>query len=93
MAEALAAGDLACSAGLTTRDELGQMGAALDTVVGELRTVMSSVVSSAEETSAQAGVVSGAAEEVSRSVETVAGGRGADGCIDPGDGVQRGGGR
>jgi methyl-accepting chemotaxis protein len=35
---------------------------------------MSSVVSSAEETSAQAGVVSGAAEEVSRSVETVAAG-------------------
>jgi methyl-accepting chemotaxis protein len=26
MAEALAAGDLTCSAGLTTRDELGQMG-------------------------------------------------------------------
>jgi methyl-accepting chemotaxis protein len=50
------------------------MGAALDTAVGELRSVMSSVVSSAEETSAQAGVVSGAAEEVSRSVETVAAG-------------------
>jgi HAMP domain-containing protein len=67
MAEALAAGDLTCSAGLTTRDELGRMGAALDTAVGELR----SVVSSAEETSAQAGVVSGA-EQMGASIREIA---------------------
>ena len=33
VAEALAAGDLTKSSGLTTKDELGRMGAALDTAV------------------------------------------------------------
>ncbi|QXG74255.1 methyl-accepting chemotaxis protein [Modestobacter sp. L9-4] len=93
--DGLAAGDLTRSSGLTTRDELGEMGQALDTAVGELRTVMSAVAASsdavaaaseelsasaaqisasAEETSTQSGVVSTAAEEVSRNVATVAAG-------------------
>jgi methyl-accepting chemotaxis protein len=93
--DGLAKGDLTLSSGLTTKDELGRMGQALDAAVADLRGVMSSVVSSAdavaasseelsasaaqisagaEETSAQSGVVSTAAEEVSRNVQTVAAG-------------------
>ncbi|MCZ2810996.1 methyl-accepting chemotaxis protein [Modestobacter sp. VKM Ac-2979] len=93
--EALAGGDLTVTSGLTTQDELGQMGASLDAAVSELRGVMAAVVanadavaasseelsassaqisSSAEETAAQSGVVSAAADEVSRNVATVAAG-------------------
>jgi methyl-accepting chemotaxis protein len=93
--DGLAKGDLTLSSGLTTKDELGRMGQALDAAVADLRGVLSSVVSSAdavaasseelsasaaqisagaEETSAQSGVVSTAAEEVSRNVQTVAAG-------------------
>ena len=93
--DGLAKGDLTLSSGLTTRDELGRMGQALDSAVADLRGVMASVVGSAdavaasseelsasaaqisagaEETSAQSGVVSTAAEEVSRNVQTVAAG-------------------
>ena len=95
VAEAMADGDLTTSSGLTGRDELGRMGRALDTAIGGMRTVMTSVVATAEavaaaaeelsassaqisasaaETSAQSGVVSAAAEEVSRNVATVAAG-------------------
>jgi methyl-accepting chemotaxis protein len=57
---ALAAGDLTQSVGLVTRDELGQMGQALDDAVGSLRSVMASVVAASE-------AVAGASEELSAS--------------------------
>jgi methyl-accepting chemotaxis protein len=80
VAEALAQGDLTRSAGLTTHDELGRMGAALDAAVVELRTVMSSVVSSAdavaassEELSANSAQISASAEETSAQSGVVSG--------------------
>lgn len=59
VAEALSAGDLTASSGLTTNDELGRMGQALDSAVEELRRVMTTVVSSAD-------AVSASSEELSR---------------------------
>jgi methyl-accepting chemotaxis protein len=80
VAEALAEGDLTRSAGLTTRDELGRMGTALDAAVVELRTVLSTVVSSAdavaassEELSASSAQISASAEETSAQSGVVAG--------------------
>jgi methyl-accepting chemotaxis protein len=80
VAEALAEGDLTRTAGLTTRDELGRMGAALDAAVVELRSVMSTVVSSAdavaassEELSASSAQISASAEETSAQSGVVAG--------------------
>ena len=72
VAEALAAGDLTRTTGLTSRDELGRMGAAIDAAMLELRGVMSAVVASsstvaasAEELSASAAQISASAEETS----------------------------
>jgi methyl-accepting chemotaxis protein len=60
VSEALAIGDLTQSVGLTTHDELGRMGQALDAAVENLREVMASVVASSE-------AVAGASEELSAS--------------------------
>jgi methyl-accepting chemotaxis protein len=72
VSEALATGDLTQSAGLTTHDELGRMGQALDAAVENLRGVMTSVVASSEavaaaseELSASSAQMSAAAEETS----------------------------
>jgi methyl-accepting chemotaxis protein len=80
VAEALAVGDLTKSSGLTTKDELGKMGASLDQAVGALRDVMSSVVASAdavaassEELSASSAQISASAEETSAQSGVVAG--------------------
>ncbi|MBB3677628.1 methyl-accepting chemotaxis protein [Modestobacter versicolor] len=80
VAEALATGDLTRTSGLTTRDELGRMGAAIDEAMGRLRTVMSTVVASsstvaasAEELSASAAQISASAEETSVQVNVVSG--------------------
>jgi len=80
VAEALAAGDLTRTCGLTTRDELGRMGAAIDDAMGQLRTVMATVVASsstvaasAEELSASAAQISASAEETSVQVNVVSG--------------------
>ncbi|MCZ2847591.1 methyl-accepting chemotaxis protein [Modestobacter sp. VKM Ac-2978] len=69
-AQALAAGDLTRTADVSSRDEVGQTAAALDGALAELRTVMGSVVGSAdavaassEELSASAAQISAAAEE------------------------------
>ncbi len=77
---ALAAGDLTKTSGLTTRDELGRMGASLDEAIVSLRTVMADVVSSAdavaassEELSASAAQISASAEETSAQSGVVAG--------------------
>jgi methyl-accepting chemotaxis protein len=80
VAEALATGDLTRSSGLTSRDELGRMGQALDAAVVELRRVMSSVAgaadavaASSEELSASSAQISASAEETSAQSGVVAG--------------------
>jgi methyl-accepting chemotaxis protein len=78
--DGLAKGDLTLSSGLTTRDELGRMGQALDSAVADLRVVLSSVVSSAdavaassEELSASSAQISASAEETSAQSGVVSG--------------------
>ncbi|MGY1843816.1 methyl-accepting chemotaxis protein [Modestobacter sp. SYSU DS0875] len=80
VAEALAAGDLTATSGLTTRDELGRMGAAIDEAMGRLRSVMAAVVgssstvaASSEELSASAAQISASAEETSVQAGVVSG--------------------
>ncbi|MEV6597796.1 methyl-accepting chemotaxis protein [Actinoplanes sp. NPDC051346] len=86
--DSLAAGDLTVTAGLTSRDEPGQMGAALDVAVGHLRDTVTSIGGSAvtlsaasEELSAvstqlqsSAGDVAARASSASASTEEVNGG-------------------
>ena len=78
VAEGLAAGDLTRRTGLTSRDEVGQMGAALDTATATLREVMAEVVgscdavaSSSEELSASAAQIAASAEETSVQAQVV----------------------
>ena len=78
--EALATGDLTKTSGLTTRDELGRMGASLDEAVASLRTLMATVVASAdavaassEELSASSAQISASAEETSAQSGVVSG--------------------
>ncbi|WP_409329464.1 methyl-accepting chemotaxis protein [Trujillonella humicola] len=77
---ALSRGDLTVRAGLDTRDELGEMGQALDAAVVELRGVMATVVgaadavaASSEELSASSAQISASAEETSAQSGVVAG--------------------
>ena len=77
-AEGLAAGDLTATAGLTSRDEVGRTGAALDEAMGELRTVLTGVAASAdavaassEELSASSAQIAAAAEETATQSEVV----------------------
>ena len=111
---ALAAGDLTQTSGVDSKDEVGEMAAALDTAMTGLREVMTTVVGSAdavaassEELSASSAQISASAEETSRpvgrGVQRGGGGqpqradrRGrcrGDGCVDPGDRLQRRGGQ
>ncbi len=66
---ALAAGDLTVRADVTTRDELGQMGASLDSAVGGLRELMASVVSSADAVAASSEELSASSAQISASAE------------------------
>jgi methyl-accepting chemotaxis protein len=70
LADALERGDLTVTAGLTSRDEVGRMGSALDAAVGTLRGVIgtidqssSSLASAAEQLSASSGQIAASAEE------------------------------
>ncbi|WP_029434230.1 methyl-accepting chemotaxis protein [Blastococcus sp. URHD0036] len=70
--DALATGDLTVSAGVTSRDEIGQMAGALDVAQANLREVMAGVAASAtavaassEELSASSAQISASAEETS----------------------------
>ncbi|RBY92211.1 methyl-accepting chemotaxis protein [Blastococcus sp. TBT05-19] len=79
-AEAMAAGDLTTTTGVTSADELGRMATALDSAQGSLREVLSSVVSSAdavaassEELSASSAQISASAGETSAQSGVVAG--------------------
>jgi methyl-accepting chemotaxis protein len=67
--EGLAAGDLTRSSGLTTRDELGQMGQALDGAVDALRSVMASVVASSDAVAAASEELSASSAQISASAE------------------------
>ncbi|MGY1844453.1 methyl-accepting chemotaxis protein, partial [Modestobacter sp. SYSU DS0875] len=66
---ALADGDFTVSSGLTSHDELGRMGAALDGAVVELRSVMASVVSSADAVAASSEELSASSAQISASAE------------------------
>ncbi|UOY00626.1 methyl-accepting chemotaxis protein [Blastococcus sp. PRF04-17] len=69
VAEALAAGDLTKSSGLTTRDELGRMGQSLDAAVGQLREVLATVVGSADAVAASSEELSASSAQISASAE------------------------
>jgi methyl-accepting chemotaxis protein len=69
VAEALAAGDLTHSSRLRSRDELGRMGAALDTAVDNLRAVLSTVVGSADAVAASSEQLSASSAQISASAE------------------------
>jgi methyl-accepting chemotaxis protein len=76
--DGLAAGDLTRTAGLTDRDELGQMGQALDAAMFELRQVLTgvafsadAVAASSEQLSASSAQISASAEETSAQSEVV----------------------
>jgi len=65
----LAEGDLTRSSGLTTDDELGQMGQALDSAVENLRGVMASVVASSDAVAAASEELSASSSQISASAE------------------------
>ncbi|MGY5885008.1 methyl-accepting chemotaxis protein [Modestobacter lacusdianchii] len=67
--QALAEGDLTRSSGLTTRDEMGQMGQALDAAVENLRSVMASVVASSDAVAAASEELSASSAQISASAE------------------------
>ncbi|HEY0127295.1 MAG TPA: methyl-accepting chemotaxis protein, partial [Blastococcus sp.] len=69
VAEGLATGDLTRTSGLTSRDELGVMGQALDAAVIELRSVMSSVVEAADAVAASSEELSASSAQISASAE------------------------
>jgi methyl-accepting chemotaxis protein len=69
VAEALAAGDLTHASRLTTRDELGRMGAALDVAVENMRSIMSTVVASADAVAASSEELSASSAQISSSAE------------------------
>ncbi|GAB4081085.1 methyl-accepting chemotaxis protein [Modestobacter muralis] len=67
--EGLAAGDLTRSSGLTTTDELGTMGRALDDAIGNLRQVMSAVAASSDAVAAASEELSASSAQISASAE------------------------
>jgi methyl-accepting chemotaxis protein len=67
--DALAKGDLTRSSGLATRDELGQMGQALDTAVANMRSVLGSVAASADAVAASSEELSASSAQISASAE------------------------
>ncbi|WP_426246002.1 methyl-accepting chemotaxis protein [Nocardioides sp. LHG3406-4] len=67
VADALAEGDLTQTAGLTSKDEVGRMGASLDVAMGRLRELMVSVMSSSD-------AVAAASEQLSASSQQIAAG-------------------
>ena len=80
VAEGLAVSDLTRSSGLTTHDEIGRMGQALDTAIASLRAVLGEVAGSAdavaassEELSASSAQISASAEETSAQSGVVSG--------------------
>ena len=69
VAEGLAEGDLTRSSGLTSNDELGRMGQALDSAVGTLRAVLGQVAGSADAVAASSEELSASSAQISASAE------------------------
>jgi methyl-accepting chemotaxis protein len=69
VAEALAAGDLTQTSRLETRDEMGRMGAALDVAIENMRSMMSTVVASADAVAASSEELSASSAQISASAE------------------------
>jgi methyl-accepting chemotaxis protein len=69
VADALAEGDLTRTSGLASKDELGRMGQALDSAVGNLRAVMTSVVASSDAVAAASEELSASSAQISASAE------------------------
>ncbi len=67
--EALAAGDLTVSAGVTSRDEVGRMAAALTTAQGALRAALGAVGEATDTISAASSQLSGATADVAAGSE------------------------
>ncbi|MDP9430900.1 MAG: methyl-accepting chemotaxis protein [Actinomycetota bacterium] len=67
--EALAAGDLTASTGVTSRDEVGQMAAALDEAQAGLRAVLAEVASSASSVAASSEQLSASSAQIAASAE------------------------
>ncbi|SDF46383.1 methyl-accepting chemotaxis protein [Blastococcus fimeti] len=67
--EALAAGDLTTSSGITSNDELGRMGQALDAAVTNLRAVLGEVAGSADAVAASSEELSASSAQISASAE------------------------
>jgi methyl-accepting chemotaxis protein len=69
VATALAAGDLTKTSGVTQDDEVGRTAIALDEAIGNLRGVLSSVVSSADAVAASSEELSASSAQISASAE------------------------
>jgi methyl-accepting chemotaxis protein len=69
LATALSRGDLTGASGLSSQDELGRMGQALDAAVVELRGVMSTVVGAADAVAASSEELSASSAQISASAE------------------------
>ncbi|SDG13189.1 Four helix bundle sensory module for signal transduction, partial [Blastococcus aurantiacus] len=69
VAEALAAGDLTVAAQLESRDEIGQLGDALDVAVNTLRAVLGEVAGSADAVAASSEELSASSAQISASAE------------------------
>ncbi|MGY1740518.1 MULTISPECIES: methyl-accepting chemotaxis protein [unclassified Blastococcus] len=67
--QALATGDLTASAGVTSRDEVGQMAGALDAAQAGLREVMAGVAASAQAVAASSEELSASSAQISASAE------------------------
>jgi methyl-accepting chemotaxis protein len=67
--EALAAGDLTVTSGVTTKDELGRMGRSLDSAVANMRSVLGSVAASADAVAASSEELSASSAQISASAE------------------------
>ena len=67
--EKVAAGDLTGTTGMTSRDELGRMGAALDGALVNLRSVMSTVVRSSDSVAAASEQLSASSHQISAGAE------------------------
>ncbi|WP_179722441.1 methyl-accepting chemotaxis protein [Petropleomorpha daqingensis] len=69
VAEALASGDLTKVSGVTDRDELGRMGQALDTAVGNLRGLVATLATSADAVAASSEELSASSAQIAASAE------------------------
>jgi methyl-accepting chemotaxis protein len=68
-AEAMAAGDLTITTGVESRDELGRMAAAIDAAQASMRTVLTSVVSSADAVAASSEELSASSAQIAASAQ------------------------